>query len=114
MNKHIIKTFIGKHIDLSKVVSISDAYFEDNMGYGGYFASFEIDIQLRDEPIKYNREFKYDEYDYHNGNHTITLFDGRKVESSELYDSDNHYEILAVRRLQQEINELIDQWKTLT
>ena len=48
----IVKIFTGKHIDLSKIISISDAYI-DRMGSEGWFVGFNIICQLRDEPLSY-------------------------------------------------------------
>lgn len=40
MANRIVKTFMDTHLDLSKIVSISDAEFVDRMGFGGWFVSF--------------------------------------------------------------------------
>lgn len=95
MSNTIVKTFIGKHIDLSKVIAISDARFIDRMGHGGYFVGFEIDVQLRDEPIKYVRGFEY-----------IEESEGLKI----VYGEDGNTP-LAVERLQAQIDHLVEQWK---
>ncbi len=47
----IYKTFYGNHIDLSKLVGVSEAYFIDRMGWGGYFVGFDMQFQLMDNPI---------------------------------------------------------------
>lgn len=95
----IIKTFIGKHIDLSKVVAISDARFINRMGFGGYFVGFEIHCQLLDKPIIYERKFDWDESE---------RGDVRAI----IYGEDEQTP-LAVERLQKQIDELIEQWKQL-
>jgi hypothetical protein len=95
MSNTIVKTFIGKHIDLSKVIAISDAEFINRMGHGGYFVGFEIDVQLRDEPIRYERGLYY-----------IEESEGKDI----VYGSDGKTP-LAVERLQTQIDELIGQWK---
>jgi hypothetical protein len=97
MTNTIVKTFIGKHIDLSKLIAISDAQLIDHMGHGGWLVGFTIDVQLRDEPIKYQRQLDYDEYKF-NGKHEI------------IYGEDGETP-LAVERLQTQIEELIEQWK---
>lgn len=49
----IVKTFFGTHLDLSKVVQISDASgWRDGSDYR---VGFSIDVQLRDEPIRYSK-----------------------------------------------------------
>lgn len=93
----IVKTFIGKHIDLSKVVSVSDAYFIDRMGSGGWYVGFSIHIQLLDNPIKYVRELTEDEY----------IFDRKYIM---LYGRDGKTP-LAIEKLQVQIDGLIEQWK---
>jgi hypothetical protein len=93
MTNTIVKTFIGKHIDLSKVIAISDAQLMDR----SWIVGFTIDVQLRDEPIKYQRQLDYDEYKF-NGKHEIIYSEDMKTP-------------LAVGRLQAQINELIEQWK---
>lgn len=93
----IVRTFMGTHIDLSKVISISDAYFINKMGFGGWFVGFDIHIQLLDEPIHYSRGFVHDEYIYNDKHELIYGRDGKTI--------------LAVERLQHQINDLIKQWK---
>lgn len=104
MNQAIVKTFMGKHIDLSKVVSISDAEFFDRMGFGGYFVGFEMEVQLLDKPIKYERKLTYEERQQYEENHKKLPY-GLQVSTSQ--------SILAVRNLQKQINELIQQWKEI-
>jgi hypothetical protein len=48
----IVKTFFGTHIDLSKVVAISDV-FQDHE-YHTCGIAFAITVQLRDAPIIYS------------------------------------------------------------
>lgn len=69
----IVKTFFGTHIDLSKIISISDARYIDRMGYGGLYVGFEIIVQLRDEPIKYER--KVDQI------HTVNILDNKNSDN---------------------------------
>lgn len=90
----IVKTFIGKYMDLSKVVSISDAYFIDHMGHGGYFAGFEIHIQLLEKPIEYMRSIDAD----HSGIRPCPIFNEAG-------------KILGVAELQKEVDELVEQWR---
>lgn len=93
----IVKTFICKHIDLSKVVSISDAYFIDNMGHGGWFVGFHMDVQLMDSPISYRRAL----------NSSECIFEKRHIL---IYGRDKKIP-LAVENLQKQIDQLIIQWK---
>jgi len=110
----IVKTFIGKYIDLSKVVSISDAYFIDRMGHGGFYVGFHIDCQLMDKPIEYVRKFEYDEMGKNereqyapilvNGEAADFFFDTR---------GEGNKKILAVSRLQKQIDDLVEQWREI-
>lgn len=43
----------GPWVDLDHVLEIKPPRFEDRMGYGGYFALFEIYFAFRDEPRVY-------------------------------------------------------------
>lgn len=101
----IIKIFTGKHIDLSKIVSISDAQFENRMGSGGYFVSFEIEAQLLEKPIYFQRRFSYSE--------TQSFEKEYKSEPRYMrrYSSDNEKDIEAVKNLQRDIDVIISQWK---
>lgn len=99
MSNNIVRTFMGNHLDLSKVVAISDAQFIDRMGFGGWFVGFKIHIQLMDKPIEYERKFDYDEYSFNKSHEVVYGKDGITP--------------LAVERLQSQINELITQWKSV-
>lgn len=63
----IIKTFFGKHIDLDKLIAISEV---KPSGYNSVY--FEMWFQLQDKPIIHDENFlgRYDEYPnmtaYHN------------------------------------------------
>lgn len=98
--ERIRKTFIGKHIDLSKIVAISDARFLDRMGSVGFFVEFEIHVQLTDKPISYVRKFERDEAEY---------FGESNKRPEPILNKEG--KILAVVRLQKQIDELILQWK---
>jgi hypothetical protein len=93
----IVKTFTGKHIDLSKVVAISDARFVDRMGHGGYFVEFDIDIQLLDKPLNFGRRIEAD----HSGDRPKPIYDEDGVT------------ITGVRELQEKIDDLVKQWKNV-
>lgn len=57
----IVKTFFGKYIDMSKVVSIDEAKFIDKRGHGGYYVGFSIQCQLLESPIEYMCTLPYGE-----------------------------------------------------
>lgn len=97
--KSIQKIFTDEHIDLDKVVLISDAYFIDRMGSGGWYVGFHIIFQLMDDPVRYTREFAFDEYKFTN------------EKGHELIYADNSPEILAVHRYQKQIDKVIKMWK---
>lgn len=102
MTDRIVRTFMGTHLDLSKIVSISDAQFIDRMGYGGWYVSFEIIVQLSDNPIIYTRKFDYDEYTY-NEKHELVYWKYPNGRESKIP--------LAVKRLQDQIDGLVKQWR---
>lgn len=99
MQNTIVKAFTGQYIDLSKVVSISDARFLDRMGSGGWFVTFEINVQLMEKPIVYTRKFEYDEYNFNDKHELIYAKDRRTP--------------LAVERLQKQVDDLVRQWKEI-
>lgn len=111
----IVKTFINKYIDLSKVVSISDARFIDRMGSGGYFVGFEIEVQLLEKPIIYTRKFDYSEEGWDGKQHLVIMTDGSKIPGRHLFSVSKKEEskILAVKNLQNQIDELVEQWKKI-
>lgn len=105
------KTFFGKTIDLSKIVSISDAKFDGSDDYSPY-VYFEMHFQLLDKPIIH----KHYLWDYGEGKTYETdecLF--------ELHYCGSHYykqfpkkidgQYVAVINLQKKVDELIDIWK---
>ena len=77
----IYKTFFGKYIDLSKLVFVSDAYFET------YKVHFELYFQILDVPIVYTRDLTFNECGL-----------------------DDEYE-LAISNLQSQVNEIIKAWE---
>jgi hypothetical protein len=80
----IVKTFFGTHLDLSKVIQISDARVFHNRQAGG--VGFTIDVQLRDAPIEYSEDAPSDSY--------------------------MHATPESVAALQVKVDELVKQWKT--
>ena len=104
----IYKTWFGQHIDLSKIVSISDAYWIDRMGSGGWFVGFHMEVQLRDKPLCF--EFDYEPY--------VTTSDkdvSRDQTWSSGYDMQRKWAAIwskeAEAGLQVKIDELISAWK---
>lgn len=89
----IHKTWFNQHIDLSHILSISDAVFHDRMGYGGFYVEFNIEFILRDKPITYSFE---------------TQKDLRMGFNAHAYDE---FKSQAVELVQNNINNLIVEWK---
>ena len=56
----IYKTWFNEHIDLSHILTISDAVFINRMGHGGLFVEFSIEFILRDSPITYSFDTQLD------------------------------------------------------
>lgn len=113
----MIKKFKNKHIDLTKIVAISDVYM-DYVHYNSnaYTMKVDIDIQLLDKPIefidfpigKWNSvneheiEVKYIENDIPVYKHTDGEF--------KVYTSDKS-KLVCVDRFQKEVDQLIEDWK---
>lgn len=106
----IYKTFFNKHIDLSKIVSITDAYYIGSLyTSGGSSVGFDIHIQLLDSPMHYRRNFSIEEVERNDPikvDGTTLRFEDCQCES-ETYDPD----ILAVHNLQKQIDVLVKVWK---
>jgi len=96
----IVKLFNGKYIDIDKVVSISEPSFIDRMGHGGFYVGFDIEVQLLEKTIEYEREFEYAEYQ-HNHN---------SLPDCSLVYLENTNKLLAVERLKVQIDDLIGIW----
>lgn len=103
---------LARHIDLSKILSISDAYFIDRMIVG-----FEIRFQLQDQPFEFKRGLRDpDEMRWHQP----TINDRGHFELAYL-KPDGGIEfhqrqlrglpVLAVVNLQKEIDDLVAVWK---
>lgn len=108
----IVRTFMGMHIDLSKIVAITDAYFINRMGNGGYFVGFDIHCQLLDEPIKYERKVERTEVDPED-HLKVLLVNGEPFDLRMMIFEEDEKSILAVHNLQNQIDELIAQWKSI-
>lgn len=106
----IVKIFTGRHIDLSKIVSITDAYFINRMGSGGYFVGFEIECQLLEKPIEFEKSFDYDEYTHKDGT-KVKMVNGEYQEFHGYRSGYGEENILAVHRLQKQVDVIIEQWK---
>ena len=120
----IYKAFIGKHIDLSKIVAIGDACFLDRMGRGGWYVGFSIDCQLLDHPLTYERRLTSEEYKFFKPDdevayrhlmtidyrHHMVLTDGTMAHSQKLYGVSQD-QMLCVANLQKQIDGLVDAWK---
>jgi len=113
----IHKTFFGTHIDLSKIIEISDAYYIDQMGHGGLSVGFKIIVQLRDKPIYFSRDldsdeevnFRIIEEDSGGSYHEVKMIDGTWKKYNQVFSLMD--QILAVQNLQKQIDELIQVWK---
>jgi hypothetical protein len=103
----IHKTFFGSYIDLDKIVNVSKAYFIDRMGYGGWFVAVDINCQLLESAIHYERHISDDEHHYADGKFRLKLVDN----SSTTIPPEDENEILAVQNLQKEIDVLVLAWR---
>lgn len=104
----------GRHIDLSKLVSVTDVRFGNHTLHGGGMqCSYEMQFQLMDKsidrifPLVYNRDYKIID-----GDPMAEGIDGTMIN---LHPSHYRGERLKfTQKIQDEINEMIEQWKKLT
>lgn len=102
----------GITIDLEAVVAVTDPFFEDRMGSGGYFVGFRVFFTLRDEPITFRRQFEMDEYRHGrtSGRAYIMLEDGSEIESWQVEGSKS--QPLALARVYEEsVKPLLAAWE---
>ncbi len=99
----IYKMFDGRHIDLSKVLEITDAVFDDRMGSGGWFVSFSILYQLQDNRSWYTYEME----------EIIKLPDDWYKHTHDRNWVYENVDKLACAELQKKIDEVISVWKSL-
>jgi hypothetical protein len=98
----IVRAFWGAHIDLSKIVQVSDVYFSNRMGRGGYYCGFTIHCQLVDKPITIEYEVReLDVLCFVQGGDTFDI----RERDPDIVESE------AVPRLQAKVDEFIELWK---
>ena len=103
----IYKTFCGKHIDLSKLVSIQDTYIRFNSDSKRYFVCYKMYFQLMDNPIRHYKELET--FLHEEASHILT----KEYQLGEIsaYDfvQKKGDEIKAV--MQKQVDEIIKAWK---
>lgn len=122
MKLPLVKTFFGQIINLDKVVAISEARFIDH-GMGNmnlferrYCVGFEIRLQHVTYPLYYERPFAPDETARHEGSRSLRLkkIDGTDCLARDCADNpEAHKELLAIQRLQKQIDVIVGQWEVL-
>jgi hypothetical protein len=108
----IYKMFFGKHIDLDKIVAISDAYYYK---INSHFVGFDIECQLLEKTIHYetcmdltnDAKWFSDKDPY--GTH-IKLDGDIWIHEDNLRTSD-YKNISAIKQLQKKIDEIVKVWK---
>lgn len=110
----IYKAFTGKHLDLTKIISISDAWLNHE-----YVATFTIQAQLLETPLVYRRRVKTLWDPEKNKSHYLLLSpEGEEVAGptewyqimyGEAREFPGH-KVLTLARLQDHINELVAIW----
>lgn len=103
----IYRMFNGKHIDLSKVLSISDAAYSGNRSGSVYFS---IEFQLRDAPIVYSFEAEgwHNEFDIARNKNNLPVVPLDIEFGSREYD--NWREVAMVEWLQERVDVVIGEW----
>ena len=104
----IVKIFTGHHIDLSKIISISEVEIVyDNRPR---CVKFQIEYQLRDEPVVYSKDLKvrFDTRDTCG----FEMLDGTfKTEyDAAFYNQDVLIKIVDVVDYKENVDKLIKQW----
>lgn len=101
------------HIDLSKIITISDACLSN----GGQYVEFNIRVLSRDEPLKYERRLDDTEMKWQPGMPRIN--EGHNVikttkDEWKRYGKINidHDTTMAEVNLQEEIDEFVSAWKS--
>jgi hypothetical protein len=109
----IYKTFFGNHIDLSKVISISDAKFIGEFDFNNHqnwFVEFEIFCQLADKPIRHKRLLTANEIVFRDHSPFLRCVDGQEVKPFCIGGAFLG-NVLCVANLQNQINELVNIWR---
>lgn len=104
----IYKIENGPYIDLDKLIHVSEAYFIDRMGFGGWYVGFKMEFQLRETAIEFIRELNESEFQYDDekGRHLL------KLTNNELAVwVDDYKEVLAVSNMQKIVNTLVFNWQ---
>ncbi len=97
----IVRAFWGVHIDLTKIVSVSNAYFIDRMGSGGYYWGFDVHCQLIDRPI----HLEFEDHELGVDSHPIDSQGRPGLLPPEMA------ELEGISKLQPQIEEFIELWK---
>jgi hypothetical protein len=118
MNSPIVKIFTGRYVDLSRIVSITDAYFIDRTGSGGLYVGFDMIVDAIDhkpsystikdpvEPVTlhYRRELTCNEYS------PLKEGEWNFGKRYMLKCGEDGSTPLAVERLQKQVDKLVIQW----
>jgi hypothetical protein len=102
----IYKTFTGKYIDIDRLISISDAYFEREQH--GYMIVFDMHFQLLEKPIRYH-EFFFHYVDEHFGSEEIVK--RLKFDATQEDVMNELGEKRILQPFQNKINEIIKVWE---
>ena len=106
----IYKLFTGKYIDLSKMISVSNAEFIHKINRG-WDVRFEINFQLLDNPLVYQRSFSNEEFYYSREPYELCAYDINGGLISENKIDINSNNLLAVHNLQKQIDNFIQDWR---
>jgi len=125
----IIKIFTGHYLDLDSVVAISDVYFINSAGMGGYAVGFDIfgklpNIEGKESVFKWLRplgdnECKYVPFEkekvepgsYHSGEDHIAIYDGPTIAWRVPAWNEKHHNFVCVYNLQKQVDVIISVWK---
>jgi len=104
---------LKKHIDLDRLLTVSDVRFVDMMGSGGWFVEFDLLFQLQDKPVVYSRRLDDSEQRFtrETGFQLAIEDEQGNVVFSPYHVVKTNLKIVAVKNLQREVNELVYMWK---
>lgn len=104
--------FRGMWFDLDHILSISDVFFHDRMGSGGWFVSFDVIVAFRETAVRFTRELdrgKEIKFDHDLNYHLCAMVDGSWEDSPGSVEDPRT--ILAVANWQKEADTLRLWWE---
>ena len=109
----IYKLFTGKYIDLSRIITISDARLVGDHRTGYVYVGFEIECQLSEIKICHSEIVSDVYYRYKSGRPELLMTNGTYINKVILMKNECDSEVMAVIYLQKKIDEVLRYGKSL-